>query len=126
MTWFDVSTRSWVHVIKSRMSLRRMISNNRKKCNEKPTPYRTTKTPNQETNSKEIAPRKEREFASDYRTNDKPSSNTNDPLKRNIYFLNKVSPKHKPHTNYKIMSQQHDDRDYPDYNLYENDDSDID
>ena len=107
------------------MSLRRMISNNRKKCNEKPTPYRTTKTPNQETNSKEIAPRKEREFASDYRTNDKPSSNTNDPLKRNIYFLNKVSPKHKPHTNYKIMSQQHDDRDYPDYNLYENDDSEL-
>ena len=107
------------------MSLRRMISNNRKKCNEKPTPYRTTKTPNQETNSKEIAPTKEREVASDYRTNDKPSSNTNDPLKRNIYFLNKVSPKHKPHTNYKIMSQQHDDRDYPDYNLYENDDSEL-
>ena len=79
----------------------------------------------QETNSKEIAPTKEREVASDYRTNDKPSSNTNDPLKRNIYFLNKVSPKHKPHTNYKIMSQQHDDRDYPDYNLYENDDSEL-
>ena len=131
MTWFDVSTRSWVHVTRSRMSLRRMMSNNRKECNEKkaspdiPTPFITTKTPHPETNRNEIASTKESERIPDYRANDKPLSNTNDPLKRNVYFLNKVSQKHRLHTNYKIMSQQHDNRDYPDYNLYENYDSEL-
>ena len=131
MTWFDVTTRSWVHVIKSRMSLRKMISNHKNECYEKkntssekpPYVYSTNQDP--EKTRKENAPTTERQIILDNQKNERLLTDTNDPLKKNIYFLNKVSPKHRLHTNYKIMSQQHDTRDYPDDVLYDNDDFEL-
>ena len=131
MTWFDIATRSWIHVVKSRMSLRRMMSNNKNECNQKATisaeqnSYIDTTKPKPEIKRTENEPKRERELISDNQKDDRPLSNTNDPLKKNIYFLNKVSPKHRLHTNYKVMPQQHDTRDYPDDNLYDNDDFEL-
>ena len=131
MTWFDVTTRSWVHVIKSRMSLRKMISNHKNECydkkstsSEKP-PYIYTTNQGSEKTWKANEPKMERQLILDNQKNEIPLTDTNDPLKKNIYFLNKVSPKHRLHTNYKIMSQQHDTRDYPDDVLYDNDDFEL-
>ena len=53
-----------------------------------------------------------------------PTSNINDPLKKNVYFLNKVSPKHRPHTNQKI-SQHHYNKDYPSAEYSYNDHEDL-
>ena len=50
------------------------------------------------------------------------SGSIHDPLKKNIYFLNKISPKHRPHSNQK-MSEQRDTKEYPDTAYeYDNDD----
>ena len=131
MTWFDVTTRSWVHVKKSRMSLRKMISNHKNECYEKKNtssetpPYIYTTNQDPEKPLKENAPKMERRLIVDNQKNERLLTDTNDPLKKNIYFLNKVSPKHRLHTNYKIMSQQHDTRDYPDDVLYDNDDFEL-
>ena len=113
------------------MSLRKMMSNHEKECNEKEhiSTERTTDSyvtnQNSELNRNRNAPKMENELVPDTQKNERPLTKTNDPLKKNIYFLNKISPKHRLHTNYKIMSQQHDTRDYPDDNLYENDDFEL-
>ena len=131
MTWFDVTTRSWVHVVKSRMSLRKMISNHKNECYEKKStssekpPYIYTTNEGPEKTWKGNAPKMERQLILENQKNEIPLTDTNDPLKKNIYFLNKVSPKHRLHTNYKIMPQQHDTRDYPDDVLYDNDDFEL-
>ena len=131
MTWFDVASRSWIHVVKSRMSLRRMVSNHKNECNQKSTisteqnSYIDTTKPKPEIKRTENEPKRERELIPDDQKDDRQLSNTNDPLKKNIYFLNKVAPKHRLHTNYKVMPQQHDTRDYPDDNLYDNNDFEL-
>ena len=137
MTWFDNISRSWVHVKKSRMSLRRMSSNNKEKCKEKPNTiiepirystfkpgverpisYSTTMQPNigrhDYTGLTKEPPRDETKSIIPGNVDTYTSSNNlNDPLKKNVYFLNRVSPKHRLHTNQK-MSPGHHNKDYPD------------
>ena len=146
MTWFDNITRSWVHVSKSRMSLRRIAGNNKEKCKEKPititdpisystvTPnvniplrYSTTMLSNigkqEYTGLAKELPRDDtkNDIPGNFETHVSTGSNINDPLKKNIYFLNRVSPKHKPHTNQK-MSSHHHNKDYPDTEVSYDDD----
>ena len=134
MTWFDHLSRSWVHVSKSRMSLRRMNSNRNRKCSEnasvtEPTFYSTIKPHPRTENYVGLGnpPQPIKVDKANIAGNmDVYAStrNINDPLKKNIYFLNNVSPKHRPHTNQKI-SQHHYNKDYPETEYSYNDDKDL-
>ena len=148
MTWFDHITRTWIHVKKSQMSLRRINTNNKQLCKNKPVEI----IPNPALTTEQIPPKIIKTVPSDTSphsinlersgiidaenkisqgTERSTHSNTNpfessgsidDPLKKNIYFLNKISPKHRPHSNQKL-SEQRDTKEYPDTAYeYDNDD----
>ena len=134
MTWFDHLSRSWVHVSSSRMSLRRMDSNQTGKCSEhtpvtEPKVYSTIKPHPRTENYVDLgnAPnpiKDDKENIAGHADVFTSTSNINDPLKKSIYFLNNVSPKHRPHTNQK-MSQHHYNKDYPETIYSYNDDDDL-
>ena len=108
MTWFDVTTRSWIHIVKSRMSLRKMMSNHEKECNEKEhiSTERTTDSyvtnQNSELNRNRNAPKMENELVPDTQKNERPLTKTNDPLKKEyIFFEQDIT---KTQTAYKLQN----------------------
>ena len=148
MTWFDHITRTWIHVKKSQMSLRRMDANNKQLCKNNPVeiipnpaptteriPVKTPKIVPSDTSPQSINLERsgiiDAENKISQGTERSTHGNTNtfgssgsihDPLKKNIYFLNKISPKHRPHSKQK-MSEQRDTKEYPDTAYeYDNDD----
>ena len=120
------------------MSLRRINTNNKQLCKNKPIEI----LPNPAPTTEQIPPKIIKTVPSDTSphsinlersgiidTENKISQGTgrsigsiHDPLKKNIYFLNKISPKHRPHSNQKL-SEQRDTKEYPDTAYeYDNDD----
>ena len=148
MTWFDHRTRTWIHVKKSQMSLRRINTDNKQFCQNDPAevipnsvstteriPVKTPKIVPSDTSPQSINLERSGIIDAENRisqgTERSTHGNTNtlgssdsihDPLKKNIYFLNKISPKHRPHSKQK-MSEQRDTKEYPD-TAYEYDNGD--